>query len=161
MFIEANLYYGDKKIGQKNSQSIPIVKDITSSILDTKTYELNLLNDKIVFDIFEIRQEQKPIDLVKSIFTLILVKYHTMRTKYYFNVHCSSNQAFCFLIKVSSEVVLGYCKLPLYTPDVVGKLQTWDVMHGDIIRLLHPGPQPENLEHIGEFASSTYKGNVD
>jgi hypothetical protein len=46
----------------------------------------------------------------------------------------------------------------LYTPDEVGKLQTWDVMHGDIIRLLHPGPQPDNLNNIGEFASSTYKG---
>ncbi len=78
MFVEVNLYYGLSKVTQKHTQSIPLVKDITSSILDTKTYELNLLNDKLVFDFFEIRQEQNDAGLTKSVFALIVVKYHTL-----------------------------------------------------------------------------------
>ena len=73
-----NLFYGLTKVTQKQTQSIPLVKDITSSILNTKTYELNLLNDKLVFDFFEIRQEQNKTSLTKSVFALILIKFHTL-----------------------------------------------------------------------------------
>ncbi len=59
---------------------MPLAKDITSSILDTKTYELKLLNDKIVFDVFEVRQEQNEKMVSRTIFAIITVKYHSIST---------------------------------------------------------------------------------
>ena len=40
-----------------------------------------MLNDKLLFDVFEIKQEQTELGLVKTIFALIVVKYHTISNK--------------------------------------------------------------------------------
>ena len=72
---EFTLYYGELKLGQKPTDSIPLVKDIRSSLYDSKTYDLTIMNDKIVFDVFEFDQEPYAL---KDVFALVVVKYLTV-----------------------------------------------------------------------------------
>ena len=69
-------------MGQKLTDSIPLVKDIRSSLYDSKTYDLTIMNDKIVFDVFEFDQEPYAL---KDVFALVIVKYLTVCNKLAFS----------------------------------------------------------------------------
>jgi hypothetical protein len=70
--VDVCLYYGNTKLSQKQTQSIPLVKDIKPSLQETKTYEITILNDNLVFNQNEFDQEPSGF---KDIYTFITVKY--------------------------------------------------------------------------------------
>lgn len=76
IIVDASLFYGNVKLSQKQTQSVPLVKDIRVSLKDTKTYEISLVNDNLLFDIPEIDLERDNVD--KDVFTLIIIKYQTL-----------------------------------------------------------------------------------
>ena len=94
MIVEATLYYGNLKLNQKQTKSLPLVKDIRSSTKETKTYELVILNDKLLFDVSEFDQE--PYGL-KEIFAFITVKYQTISKQ---RIHLFE----CFIFYRTSDV---------------------------------------------------------
>lgn len=72
--IDCTLYYGSLKLSHKKTQSIPLVRDIKSTINETKTYLIDIMNENIVFNMSEFNQE--PNDALQ-IFSFITIKYHT------------------------------------------------------------------------------------
>lgn len=75
--VEICIFYGDMKLSQKQTQSIPLVKDIKSSMQETKTYEISVLNDKLLFEISKLEIDRDPNDL----FAIIIVKYQSISNK--------------------------------------------------------------------------------
>jgi hypothetical protein len=73
--VEATVYYGSSRIQQKQTQAIPLVKDIKSSVNETKTYDIAVLNDKLMFDVSQIEQENDLRDGAREVFAIIVVKY--------------------------------------------------------------------------------------
>lgn len=54
------------------------MKDIKTSLQETKTYDLSILNDKLVFDVTEFDQEPYG---YKDVFSFVIVKYNTVCKK--------------------------------------------------------------------------------
>ena len=73
--VDIMLFYGSNKLKQKQTTAIPLVKDITTSLKDTKKYELSILNDKLVFEVSEIDQDSSG---KKEIYAIIYVKYNNV-----------------------------------------------------------------------------------
>ena len=46
---------------------------------------------------------------------------------------------------------LGHCRFPLYIPQKIGNLDTWDVTYGPVIRTLHPGIPPVSIDMIPDI----------
>ncbi len=134
--IDATLYYGSLKLTHKSTQSIPLVRDIRSTLNETKTYNIDILNESLVFNMSEFSQEANESN---EIFTFITVKYHT---------------------STFNEFYLGFCKLSLYTPQKLGQISTWEITNGEVKRFLHPGIINTQFEKIIDLPTSTYKGFI-
>lgn len=74
--MEISIYYGETRLVQKQTQTIPLVKDITSTQQETKLYEISMLNDKLLFDVSQAYHD--PNNTSKDIYALIVVKYQTI-----------------------------------------------------------------------------------
>lgn len=75
--VEISIYYGNSRLVQKQTLSIPLVKDIKSSQQETKLYEISLLNDKLLFDVSG-SYHQDSNNTSKDIYALIVVKYKSI-----------------------------------------------------------------------------------
>lgn len=53
---------------------------------------------------------------------------------------------------------LGYCRFPLYIPQKIGNLDTWDVTIGPVQRALHPGLPPISIDMIPDTPSPFVPG---
>ena len=61
-----------------------------------------------------------------------------------------------------AEFSLGYCKIPIYSPQKVGSVSTWDITQGTITRLLHPGQvsSDTDLHNIINIPTNIFKGLI-
>ncbi|CAF5115888.1 unnamed protein product, partial [Rotaria magnacalcarata] len=55
-----------------------------------------------------------------------------------------------FLQLVLNLVTIGHCRFPLYIPQKIGNLDTWDVTFGPVTRALHAGMPPVSIDMIPE-----------
>ena len=92
--VDVILYYGTSKLVQKQTTAIPLVKDITSSLQDTKKYELTILNDKLVFDVSDFEQDP---NRQKEIYAIVYVKYNNVCK---LHTH-TSHSLFCINFRIS------------------------------------------------------------
>ena len=69
------IYYGNTKLVQKQTTAVPLVKDITSSLQETKKYDLTILNEKLVFNISEFDQDP---NAQKEVYAILYVKYNNV-----------------------------------------------------------------------------------
>ncbi len=60
---------------QKQTTAVPLVKDITSSLQETKKYDLTILNEKLVFNISEFDQDP---NAQKEVYAILYVKYNNV-----------------------------------------------------------------------------------
>lgn len=60
--------------------------------------------------------------------------------------------------KAFNEFYLGYCKLPLYTPQKLGQISTWEITNGEVRRLFHSGIINQQFDKIADVPTSSYKG---
>jgi hypothetical protein len=145
------------KLGEKYTESIPLVKTIRQSAQDTKNYEIDIINDKLMFDIPEINHDY---DDKKDVFAYITVKYKTISKLINFIENLNLILIFIQSIQIDfSEFYLGYCKLSLYRPQLVGTILTWNVIEGDVVRYLHPGTLTYDIENISDRPDNSYNGN--
>jgi len=131
------LYYGDHKLSQKFSENISLVKDIKPSFQESRSYEIEL-PDTIIFDLTNFNSDISASGF-NDIFVLITLKFKTAKYE---------------------DVFLGYCKVPIYRPQKVGSINTWEVTQGQVTRLLHPGVQPFNLNDIPDIPKSSFKDRL-
>lgn len=73
--MDVIIYYGIQKLIQKQTTAVPLVKDITSSLQDTKKYDLTILNEKLVFNVSEFDQDP---NAQKEIYAILYVKYNNV-----------------------------------------------------------------------------------
>lgn len=57
------------------------------------------------------------------------------------------------LFLVLTLKTIGYCRFPLYIPQKIGNLDTWDVTFGPVKRALHPGTPPFSIDTIPDRKS--------
>ena len=60
---------------QKQTTAVPLVRDITSSLQETKKYDLTILNEKLVFNISEFDQDP---NAQKEVYAILYVKYNNV-----------------------------------------------------------------------------------
>lgn len=53
---------------------------------------------------------------------------------------------------------MGHCRFPLYVPQKIGTLDTWDVTFGPVTRALHPGVPPVSIDMIPEVPKAFIAG---
>lgn len=51
---------------------------------------------------------------------------------------------------VYTQIILGHCRFPLYVPQKLGQLKTWEVTFGPLVRPLQPGIAPPLIDRIPE-----------
>ncbi|RNA12572.1 hypothetical protein BpHYR1_009056 [Brachionus plicatilis] len=136
IIVEISLYYGSQRLGKKQTTAIPIIKDVKPSIKESKTYELMIPSEKLVFEMSELKQD---IHDSKGVFAIITIKYPSLSF---------------------SDFILGYCKMSIYSPQKIGSLSTWEVINGRVKRLLHPGAPPEDFEKIGSIPTASFKDRL-
>jgi hypothetical protein len=73
--VDVIIYYGNTKLVQKQTTAVPLVKDITSSLQETKKYDLTILNEKLVFNISEFDQDP---NAQKEVYAILYVKYNNV-----------------------------------------------------------------------------------
>ena len=55
-------------------------------------------------------------------------------------------------------ITLGHCRFPLYIPQKIGNLDTWDVTFGPVTRALHPGAPPASIDMIPDVPKTFISG---
>ncbi|CAF4972162.1 unnamed protein product [Rotaria sp. Silwood1] len=50
-----------------------------------------------------------------------------------------------------TQKTLGYCRFPLYIPQKIGNLDTWEVTFGPVKRALHPGVPILSIDMIPDI----------
>lgn len=55
-------------------------------------------------------------------------------------------------------ITLGHCRFPLYVPQKIGNLDTWDVTFGPVTRALHPGVPPASIDMIPDVPKTFVSG---
>jgi hypothetical protein len=73
--VDVIIYYGIQKLIQKQNTAVQLLKDITSSLQDTKKYDLTILNEKLVFNVSEFDQDP---NAQKEIYAILYVKYNNV-----------------------------------------------------------------------------------
>lgn len=73
--VDISIYYGSSRLVQKQTQSMPLVKEIKMSPQDTKLYEIALMDDKLIFDISNFYQDVN--NTSKDVYALVVVKYQS------------------------------------------------------------------------------------
>jgi hypothetical protein len=63
-----------------------------------------------------------------------------------------------FSALVFTQVTLGHCRFPLYIPQKIGQLDTWDVTFGSVTRSLHPGMPPASIDMISDVPRAFVAG---
>jgi hypothetical protein len=58
-------------------------------------------------------------------------------------------------------ITIGHCRFPLYIPQKIGNLDTWDVTFGPVTRALHPGLPPISIDMIPDIPKAFVAGIVD
>lgn len=58
-------------------------------------------------------------------------------------------------------ITLGHCRFPLYIPQKIGTLDTWDVTFGPVTRALHPGLPPVSIDMIPDIPKAFVSGIQD
>ena len=54
--------------------------------------------------------------------------------------------------------IVAHCRFPLYIPQKIGTLDTWDVTFGPVTRALHGGPPPVSIDMIPEVPKTFATG---
>jgi hypothetical protein len=62
---------------------------------------------------------------------------------------------------VVNLITLGHCRFPLYVPQKIGNLDTWDVTFGPVTRALHPGLPPVSIDMIPDIPKAFASGMLD
>lgn len=62
---------------------------------------------------------------------------------------------------VVNLITLGHCRFPLYVPQKIGNLDTWDVTFGSVTRALHPGQPPVSIDMIPDVPKTFVSGIED
>lgn len=71
------MFYGSQRLGKKQTTQIPSIKDVKPSIKESKTYELMIPAEKLVFEMSELKQE---VHDSKGVFAIIIIKYPSLST---------------------------------------------------------------------------------
>lgn len=58
---------------------------------------------------------------------------------------------FILYLLVNTLKTLGHCRFPLYIPQKIGNVDTWEVTNGPIKRPLHPGAPPLSIDMISDI----------
>lgn len=63
-----------------------------------------------------------------------------------------------YIYLVLNLITLGHCRFPLYVPQKIGNLDTWDVTFGPVTRALHAGMPPISIDMIPEVPKAFVSG---
>jgi len=102
---------------------------------------VDIPNDKLILSFDQDRQQSS---MPTRIQALVIVHQRLDSMTYL----VSSKVLLFFIFLDVTLKPLGYCRFPLYIPQKIGNLDTWDVTVGPVRRVLHSGLPPVSIDTI-------------
>ncbi|CAF2093633.1 unnamed protein product [Rotaria magnacalcarata] len=125
IIVEIQIYGAGEKLGDVSTGSLPVLRGKDSTISNWQRITVDIPNDKLVLSIKEARPSHMP----TRIQALVIVRQR---------------------VNILNLVTIGHCRFPLYIPQKIGNLDTWDVTFGPVTRALHAGMPPVSIDMIPE-----------
>ncbi|UJR31743.1 hypothetical protein I4U23_019221 [Adineta vaga] len=126
IIVEIEAHGGGEKLGHISTKSIPIIQKREQLKPGWDKLIIEISNERLILSVKQARQSSIPI----RIQALITIHQH---------------------IDVNTEQILGHCRFPLYIPQKIGNLDTWDVTFGPVQRALHSGQSPSSIDMISDI----------
>ncbi|CAF3891149.1 unnamed protein product, partial [Rotaria sordida] len=126
IIVEIQVYSAGEKIGDVSTGSLPVLRGREPTIYNWQKIIVDIPNDKLILSINEARPSYMP----TRIQALVIVRQR---------------------LDILNLITLGHCRFPLYIPQKIGNLDTWDVTFGSITRALHAGIPPISLDMIPDI----------
>lgn len=135
LFIDVEIYAANEKLTSESTRTIPIVRSKQVLIQPWIKFMIDIVNEKLRFRLKDIRQTL----ITSRIQALIVVRLQ---------------------IDDLTKMILGHCRFPLYIPQKIGQLDTWDVTFGPVLRALHPGPPPLSIDLISDVPRTFFGDKI-
>ncbi|CAF4521005.1 unnamed protein product, partial [Rotaria sp. Silwood2] len=126
IIVEIQVYSAGEKINDVSTGSLPVLRGKEPAINNWQRIIVDIPNDKLILSIKEARTSHMP----TRIQALVVVRQR---------------------VNIVNLVTLGHCRFPLYVPQKIGNLDTWDVTFGPVTRALHAGMPPVSLDMIPDI----------
>ncbi|UJR14936.1 hypothetical protein I4U23_001918 [Adineta vaga] len=120
--VDIQVYGAGEKLCDIGTESVPILREKEAAVQNWQRLTVDIPNDKLILSMKETRQSFMP----TRIQALVIVRQRL-------------------------SGALGHCRFPLYIPQKIGNLDTWDVTYGPVIRTLHPGMPPSSIDMIPDI----------
>ncbi|CAM2720415.1 unnamed protein product [Rotaria socialis] len=120
LIVEIQVHDDGEILGVVSTKSVPVTQNSSPT---TQKLKIDIPNDKLIVSIQQVRHSSIP----TRIQALVLVHQR---------------------LDGNTQKTLGFCRFPLYIPQRIGNLDTWEVTYGPIKRALHPGTPPSAIDTI-------------
>ncbi|CAF3664627.1 unnamed protein product [Rotaria sp. Silwood1] len=125
LIVEIQIHEDVEILSVISTKSIPIIQN-QQTIHKWQKITIDIPNDKLIVSIRQSHQSLIP----TRIQALVLVHQR---------------------LDAVTQKTLGYCRFPLYIPQKIGNLDTWEVTFGPVKRALHPGVPILSIDMIPDI----------
>ncbi|CAF1438227.1 unnamed protein product [Adineta steineri] len=126
LMVEIQIYGAGEKICDVSTVSAPVLREKEAVVHNWQKLTIDIPNEKLVLSM----KETRPSFMPTRIQALATVRQRT---------------------STINSIALAHCRFPLYIPQKIGNLDTWDVTYGPVVRTLHPGMPPVSIDMIPDM----------
>ncbi|CAF3505876.1 unnamed protein product [Adineta steineri] len=135
LVVEIQAHGGGENLGSISTQSVPVIRKEQTTHGQQKI-TIDLLDDKLILLIKQTRQSF----ISARIQAVVIVQQQ---------------------LDANTLKILGHCRFPLYIPQKIGNLDTWDVTFGLVERALHSGIPPTSIDMIPDIPKPVESDKID
>ncbi|CAF0990782.1 unnamed protein product [Rotaria sordida] len=135
LIVEIQVYEDTEILKIISTKSVPIIQEKQQSMYKWQKITIDIPNEKLIISIQQTRQSFIPTRIQALV--LIHQRLDTVTLK-----------------------TLGYCRFPLYIPQKIGNLDTWEVTFGPVKRALHSGIPPPSIDMISDIPKPSVANTI-
>ncbi|CAF1075101.1 unnamed protein product [Adineta ricciae] len=133
--VQIDIYGGGEKLGSTTTKSAPKIRKRERYKPSWERLFIDMTDEKLILPAQQTRQ------------SLIPIRIQALITVYE-------------QIDPYTKPILGHCRFPLYIPQKIGNLDTWDVTCGPVQRALHAGLPPSSIDMIPDTPKTSASDRI-
>ncbi|CAF1615883.1 unnamed protein product, partial [Adineta ricciae] len=133
--VQIEVYGGGEKLGSITTRSPPKIRKREQYKPSWERLFIDMTNEKLILPAQQTRQSLVPIRIQALITIYEQIDPYT-------------------------KPILGHCRFPLYIPQKIGNLDTWDVTCGPVHRALHAGLPPPSIDMIPDTPKTSASDRI-